>query len=136
MPGSTGIRRIAVALVVLAIAALAAAGSVPRAGSAVGATFVRVNQVGYPTGGAKRAYLMSAVDATGAAFIVKNASGAVIFSGQAGGSLGSWSRTYPFVHPLDFDGVNAAGTYTIEVTNAAASPSFRIDGGRSVYAGA
>src|SRR5919109_1777502 len=99
-------------LVLVAVATLAAAGSIPRADSAAITAFVRVNQVGYPSGASKRAYLMSSVDATGAAFTVRSSSGAVVFSGQAGGNLGSWSNAYSFVHPLDFDALGTAGTYT------------------------
>jgi len=69
---------------------------------------------------------------------VKNASGATVATGTAGASLGSWSQTYSFVHPLDFDAVGAAGTYTISATGpvAATSPSFRIDAGANVYSSA
>jgi endoglucanase len=131
----SGLRVCVVALVVVGVAALAAAGSVPRAGSAVNSAFVRVNQVGYPTGAAKRAYLMSSVEEIGATFSVKNASGATVFTGQVGASLGSWSRTYSFVYPLDFDGLITPGTYAIEVAGplAASSPSFKIDTGPNVY---
>jgi len=115
-----------------------AGGSVPRADSAVTSAFVRVNQVGYPTGAAKRAYLMSSVAETGATFTVKNQDGATLFTGQVGASLGSWSRVYSFVHPLDFDGLTTPGTYRIEVTGAvgASSPSFKVDTGPNVYDGA
>jgi endoglucanase len=130
-----GLRVCVVALVVVGIAVLAAAGSAPRAGSAVTSAFVRVNQVGYPTGAAKRAYLMSSVAELGATFSVKNESGDIVFTGPVGASLGSWSRTYSFVYPLDFDGLITPGTYTIEVAGplAASSPSFKIDTGPNVY---
>jgi endoglucanase len=130
-----GLRVCVVALVVVGIAVLAAAGSAPRAGSAVTSAFVRVNQVGYPTGAAKRAYLMSSVAEIGATFSVKNASGDTVFTGPVGASLGSWSRTYSFVYPLDFDALITPGTYTIEVAGplAASSPSFKIDTGPNVY---
>jgi endoglucanase len=138
MPGSTCTRRTGVALLIAAIAALTAAGSIPRAQSAVASAFVRVNQVGYPVGASKRAYLMSSVDATGATFTVQNSTGAVVFSGQAGANLGSWSNAYSFVHPLDFDALGSADAYTIAVTTpaAATSPSFRIDTGQNVYSDA
>jgi endoglucanase len=135
MRSTKGIRSAALALVLAGIAAFAAAGSIPQAESAVSSAFVRVNQVGYPVGAAKRAYLMSTVSETGATFAVKNASGATVASGTVGASLGSWSQTYSFVHTLDFDSVSAAGNYTIAVTGpvAASSPSFRIDTGANVY---
>lgn len=130
-------RAVAALVVVVALAALAAGGSISPARSAVTAAFVRVNQVGYPSGTPKRAYLMSSVDQTGAAFGVRNASGATVFTGTVGASLGSWSQTYSFVHPLDFDAVSTAGAYTIAVTGpvAASSPTFRIDTGANVYGG-
>jgi endoglucanase len=138
MPGSQGIRRTVVALVIAAVAALVATGSIPRAQSAVSSAFVRVNQVGYPSSASKRAYLMSSVDETGATFAVRSSSGATVFTATVGASVGSWSQTYGFVHALDFDGVMTAGTYTVEVTGpvAASSPSFSIDTGANVYRGA
>ena len=124
------------AALVLAVAAtLAAAGSVPPAESAVSSAFVRVNQVGYPTTGAKRAYLMSSVNQAGGTFTVRSTSGATV-TGTAGPSLGAWSNTYGFVHPLDFDAATTTGTYTITTSGAvpATSPPFRIDTGANVYA--
>jgi endoglucanase len=105
-------------------------------GAPTAAAFVRVNQVGYPSGAAKRAYLMTRTAAAGAAFTVKNASGATVYSGTAGAGLGAWSRRFPHVYPLDFSSVAAAGSYTIVVSGPAAamSPSFRIDSGTNVYA--
>ncbi|MFL6128226.1 MAG: glycoside hydrolase family 9 protein [Mycobacteriales bacterium] len=112
----------------------AAAAPAPAAGSA----FVRVNQVGYPGTGSKRAYLMSSVAETGATFAVRTTAGATAFSGPIGANLGKWSTAYPNVYALDFTGVTAAGSYTIAVTGpvAASSPAFRIDTGPNVYAGA
>jgi endoglucanase len=108
---------------------------VGAASGAAAAAFVRVNQVGYPAGASKRAYLMSSGDATGAAFTVRNASNAVVFSGTVGAKLGAWSHAYGYVHPLDFSSVATAGTYTIAVAApAAVSPSFKIDSGANVYA--
>jgi endoglucanase len=130
-------RRAVLPLVLAATAAVTAAGSVPQATSAVASAFVRVNQVGYPLASAKRAYVMSNVDEAGATFVVKNASGVPVVSGTVGASTGAWSRTYGFVHPIDFDSeaLTRAGTYTITLTGAAnaTSPSFRIDGGSNVY---
>ena len=108
--------------------------------TAVGAyaqsAFVRVNQVGYPSGGAKRAYLMSSAVETGATFVIKNSSGTTVFGPSAiGANLGSWSGSYPNVYALDFNNFVTAGTYTISVSGpiAAASPSFKIDTGANVY---
>src|SRR3954471_3970717 len=72
--------------------------------------FVRVNQVGYASGGSKRAYLMASAAETGASFSVKNSSGTTVFGPAAiSASLGSWSTSYPDVYALDFDNFTAAG---------------------------
>jgi len=99
------------------------------------AAFVRVNQVGYPANGSKRAYLMATGVETGATFAVKNSSGTTLFSGLIGANLGSWSNSYPDVYALDFSTVTAAGTYTITVSGpiAASSPTFKIDSAANVY---
>src|SRR5438874_10396441 len=99
------------------------------------AAFVRVNQVGYPANGSKRAYLMATGVETGATFAVKNSSGTTLFSGLIGANLGSWSNSYPDVYALDFSTVTAAGTYTITVSGpiAASSPTFKIDSAANFY---
>ena len=101
--------------------------------------FVRVNQVGYVSSSAKRAYLMSSAAEAGATFVLKNSSGSTVFGPTAiGASLGSWSGGYPDVYALDFDSFTTAGTYTIAVSGpiAASSPSFKIDTASNVYSGA
>ena len=100
-----------------------------------GAAHVRVNQVGYPGGGPKRAYLMTAAPAPGAAFTVTDAGGATVLSGTVGASLGSWSAAYGFVHPIDFSSVATAGRYRVSVAGpvSATSPAFSIGSGSAVY---
>jgi endoglucanase len=101
--------------------------------------FVRVNQVGYVSGGAKRAYLMASAAETGATFVLKNASGSTVFGPAAiGANLGTWSNGYPDIYALDFDSFVTAGTYTISVNGAipASSPTFKIDSAANVYSGA
>ena len=132
-------------LLLIAIASLFTACTGPQAGTelttsaakggAPPSAFVRVNQVGYPAGARKRAYVMSSTNATGAAFTLRNASNAVVASGTVGPSLGAWSGTYSFVHAVDFTQVTAAGVYTLSVavTGATPSPAFRIDSGQNVY---
>ena len=98
--------------------------------------FVRVNQVGYVSGGSKRAYLMASGAETGATFVVKNSSGSTVFGPAAiGANLGSWSSGFPDVYALDFDSFVTSGTYTISVTGpiAASSPNFKIDSAANVY---
>jgi endoglucanase len=125
-------------LAILVVAAFGAIASVARAALAAGTPTVRVNQVGYPAAAMKRAYLMSPIDATGATFSVRDVGGTAVLSGSVPASLGSWSGAYSFVHPIDFDGLATPGTYSIAVTGAvsASSPSFRVDSGQNVYAGA
>src|SRR5438094_9867330 len=99
------------------------------------AAFVRVNQVGYPANGSKRAYLMASGVESGATVAVKNSGGTTLLSGPIGATLGSWSNSYPDVYALDFSTVTAAGTYTITVSGpiAASSPTFKIDSAANVY---
>ena len=134
MGASRGVRGAGAAAVAVAAMVLGAAAPVAQAADTA---FVRVNQVGYPTGAAKRAYLMSSANAAGATFTV-DAGGTTVFAGTVGASLGAWSNAYGFVHPLDFDGLTATGTYTITVTSpvTATSPAFRVDTGPGVYGGA
>jgi endoglucanase len=105
-------------------------------GASAQTAFVRVNQVGYVSGGSKRAYLMASGAETGASFVIKNSGGATVFGPIAiGANLGSWSTSYPDVYALDFDSLVTAGTYTISITGpiAASSPAFKIDTGANVY---
>jgi endoglucanase len=125
--------------IVLIGALLAAGFTTASAEAATGTAFVRVNQLGYANASqAKRAYLMASATETGAIFSVQNASGATVFSAPIGPDLGKWSAGYPHVYGLDFSQVTAAGTYTVTVAGPipAASPSFRIDTGTSLYSGA
>ena len=128
-------------VLVLAVLVLAvgASGAAPTPASPAAGTlsaFVRVNQVGYPTSASKRAYLMSNVDESGAKFSVRSSAGTTVYSWSVGSSLGSWSRTFAFVYPLDFGAVTAPGTYSIAVSGPAtsSSPSFAIGTGTNVYA--
>jgi endoglucanase len=128
-------RLVLIAAAVLAVGSLhmTTAGAAPTPNAA----FVRVNQVGYPTDGSKRAYLMSTAPETGATFSVKNASGATVLTAPVGASLGAWSNSFKNVYALDFNTFTTPGNYTISVSGpvAATSPSFRIDTGANVYAG-
>src|SRR5262249_59358852 len=124
------------------VAVAVGGGGAPRAGPggggpAASSAFVRVNQVGYPAAGSKRAYLMASADETGATFSVKDSTGATVYRAPVGATVGSWGNTFKSVYGLDFDAVAAAGSYTIAVSGPvpATSPSFRIDTGPSLYAG-
>src|SRR5947209_6419884 len=103
--------------------------------------FVRANQVGYVSGGTKRAYLMSSGVESGATFTIKNSSGSTVFGPTAvGANLGSWSNGYPDIYALDFDSFipATAGAFSISVSGpiAASSPNFRIDTALNVFSGA
>ena len=128
------------ALALLAAIVWAAGGpraATARAAPAANSAFVRVNQVGYPSAGSKRAYLMASAAETGATFSVKDSTGATVFSAPVDAFLGGWGNTFKSVYALDFNSVAAAGSYTITVSGPvpATSPSFRIDTGPGVYAG-
>lgn len=131
--------RAGLALVVaLAAGPLPAALAAPAVAPGAGSAYVRVNQVGYVSGSAMRAYLMAAGSEAGATFAVKNAAGVTVYSAPVGANLGSWSAAYPDVYALDFGSVSATGAYTIVVSGpiAAVSPPVQIAGAPSLYAGA
>ncbi len=102
--------------------------------------YVRVSQIGYETGNTPfRAYLMSTVPETGAAFAVVNSKGVTVYSASIGSLLGTWSNsatlTYS-VYALDF-AAPAGDGYTISVTGpaAAASPVFPVADPVALYSG-
>jgi endoglucanase len=100
-------------------------------------TEVRVNQVGYTLKEPKRAYLMTSGSATGATFSVVNSKGTTKFGpAPIGRKLGTWGSFTVFA--LDFDSLTSPGIYKVSVSGpvSAASPSFKIDTGQSVYANA
>ena len=124
------------ALPIVAVAFLATGSTPTRASVAVQGAFVRVNQVGYPIGTPKRAYLLSQSAATGAVFTVRSRGGSTVLRGRVGPSTGRWSRRFPFVYALDFGAVRQAGTYTISVQGrpSATSPPFQIAPASNLYA--
>jgi endoglucanase len=89
---------------------------------------IRVDQVGYATGGPKVAYVTSGSALTGAAFVVRDASGASALAGVVGATTGRWNAAYRYVYPLDFSTLTAPGTYSITVTgpSVATSPAFSV----------
>jgi endoglucanase len=121
-----------VAVAVLAVATL---GPLATRAQAAGAEFIRVDQVGYPSAAPKRAYLLSSRKETGATFSVQGSSaGTVVFGGTVGPSLGSWSKRFGYVYPLDFNGLQTPGTYTISLGRPLiSSPSFAIEPGQTLY---
>src|SRR5262249_43926063 len=96
---------------------------------------VRVNQIGYDLHGPKRAYLMSSTALTGKTFAVVRTDGSVVYSPGIGASSGAWSDTYGSVYPLDFDAVDAPGTYRIVAPwpGNVRSPVFSVATGADLY---
>jgi endoglucanase len=119
-----------------AVFAALAIGVCAAQAAAADAAFVRVNQVGYATSAHKRAFLLTAGDATGASFAVRSASGATVYTAPIGPRTGSWSARFANVYRLDFDAVAAPGVYTIAVSGPAhaTSPSFRVDAPAALFA--
>src|SRR6476646_8553730 len=132
------VMRVVILVLALAMLTSSSAAAARKAPSGGASAFVRVNQVGYPTGASKRAYLMASAVETGATFAVKNSSGTTVLSGPIGARLGSWSSGYPNVYAIDFTSLATAGSFTISVADpiAAGSPTFVVGTGPTVYAGA
>jgi hypothetical protein len=89
---------------------------------------VRVNQVGYPAGATKVAYVMLARPATAVSFTIAGRQG-VVFRGSSSRDLGRWNSHYPAVYQLGFSGLTRPGSYRITIRAAGAtavSPAFAI----------
>jgi endoglucanase len=122
------------ALCVSLVAAGCGTATEPRGAAA--SAFVRVDQVGYPVEGAKRAYLLAPAPETGATFRAIASDGSIALSGPIGERLGTWSDRYADVYAIDFDEVTDPGIYTIEVDGpvAAASPAFAVGEAADLFA--
>src|SRR5262249_53238389 len=83
----------------------------------------------------KQAFVLSSVDESAAPFDVLDSGGHSVFSGTLEPNAGSWNAAYPFVFPLDFTSLMAAGTYTIQVDGPApaTSPAFMIPPSNTLY---
>ncbi len=92
---------------------------------------IRVNEVGYPLGAPKRAYLLSSTACDGVPFAVKDGTVAV-FAGSAGRDRGAWNDAYGHVCSLDFGAVSAPGIYTVQAAGAV-SPPFAVDSPSGLY---
>jgi len=118
--------------------ALAACGGPARLAQARVHAAVRVDQVGFATGGGSpRALLLAAALPSGARLAVVRLDGTTVREGALGRSLGAWSARYPAVVPLAF-GTLPAGGYRVEVRAGgqvvASSPPFRVDAAAALYA--
>ncbi len=105
--------------------------------ASVGSAFVRVDQAGYATTGAKRAYLMSRREQAGVPFsVLRLPGGEVAYSGVVGPSTGAWSKRFAHVDALDFDALRTPGSYAISVSGRTmtSSPAFEISPAPALYA--
>jgi len=102
------------------------------------AAAVRVDQVGYPSGAAKLAEIMTRARPTSGLHwvLVRAGSCTVAASGEARQDLGSWSKSYGWVWAARFTGVRAPGRYRVGILGdaAAASPWFTIGAAAQLYA--
>jgi endoglucanase len=102
------------------------------------AAAIRVDQVGYPSGAAKLAEIMTKARPSGDLHwvLVRAGSCTVAASGVARQNLGSWSKRYGWVWAARFTGVRAPGQYRVGILGdaSAASPWFRIGPAAQLYA--
>jgi len=98
---------------------------------------VRLNQLGYPTGVGFRVYLMSTGSEAGATWTLQRGA-TTAGSGSVGANLGSWSSTYPNIYAITVPAQATAGDYSLTVSGPipTTSPTFPIDTGQHLYAGA
>src|SRR6516164_9070911 len=113
------------AVVPAASAASAASAAVPQ---------VRVNQVGYRTGGPKVAFVMLARPVSKVSFEVTTPYG-VAYRGVSTDEVGSWNSAYRAVYQLSFSGLSVPGVYRVEVTSpaTAVSAAFIVGTGAQLY---
>jgi endoglucanase len=123
---------------IAAAAGLTLATAVPAASAAAAASAaqpqVRVNQVGYPTGGPKVAYVMLAKPVSSVSFEVTTPYG-VAYQGTSTDDVGAWNSAYRAVYQLSFTRLSVPGVYQVKVTSpaAAVSPSFMVGSGAQLY---
>jgi endoglucanase len=118
-----------------AVPAASAASAVSAASAASAAVpQVRVNQVGYPTGGPKVAYVMLAKPVSAVSFEVTTPYG-VAYQGTSSDDVGSWNSAYHAVYQLSFSGLSVPGVYQVKVTSpaAAVSPAFVVGTAAQLY---
>jgi endoglucanase len=101
------------------------------------AAAIRVDQVGYPTGAAKQAEIMTKSKPASALHwvVVRAGSCTVAASGLARPDLGAWSKRYGWVWAAGFSRVHAPGSYRVGILTdpSAASPWFRVGPAAQLY---
>ena len=107
------------------------------------AAAIRVDQVGYPSGAAKVAEIMTKARPSGDLpggglhwVLVRAGSCTVAASGLARQNLGAWSKRYGWVWAARFSQVRAPGRYRVGILGdaSAASPWFAIGSAARLYA--
>ena len=95
---------------------------------------MRVNQVGYPTGGAKAAYAMLPRKVARVTFEVVTPYG-VAYRGTSADDVGGWNANYKAVYKLSFSGLRLPGQYRIKLLSpaVAVSPGFTVGDGTQLY---
>src|SRR6516164_1052159 len=114
--------------------ALPAVASSPTVSGTVARPMVRVNQVGYPSGGPKVAFVMLAKRVAAVRFEITTPYG-VAYRGTSTDDRGSWNSAYRAVYQLGFSGLSVPGIYRVEVTSpvTAVSPAFVVGTGAQLY---
>ncbi|MCX2953563.1 glycoside hydrolase family 9 protein [Lentzea sp. NEAU-D7] len=92
---------------------------------------IRLDQVGFGTSEQKHAYVLGG--AANTRFSVVDSRGRTVLTGRTGASTGSWSDTFPAVHPIDFSSLRRSGTYRIKV-GTTTSPAFKVDSLKRLFA--
>ncbi len=109
-----------------------------RAPAGAPAAAIRVDQVGYPSGAAKLAEIMTKARPSGDLrwVVVRAGTCTVAASGVARQNLGAWSKRYGWVWAARFTGVRAPGRYRVGILGdaSAASPWFTIGPAARLYA--
>jgi endoglucanase len=103
------------------------------AAAAARGAFVRVNQVGTPSGSPVLAHVMTRRAAPrGAVAVLRDGAGREVERAPLGRDRGRWSAAFPHVYDVQLPPA-APGAYTVAF-GTAASPSFRVAGAHDLFA--
>jgi hypothetical protein len=92
---------------------------------------VRVDLVGYATGGVKVAFAMLPQRVASVAFTVTDGS-KIVFRGTSRDNVGSWNGNYRAIYQLTFSSLRSSGLYRIHLGKAV-SPTFQIASPQALY---